>query len=145
MAITITKADIKRKCMISASDTAYDNDIDALISDMQPGIEYTIASAYLNDAGNTRLQAVLKLGIMEILSGEFLQQLSREAGASGTVAIGGITVGSNADQGMKLIQQGTARIQPFRKPIDGLSDKMPIASTTSSVDRTFTTDSMRCW
>ena len=81
MAITITRAEVKRKCMIPAADTTYDFDIDALVAEMQPSIEYAIADEYLSDTGNTRLQATLKLGILEIVSGEFLQQLNRAIAA----------------------------------------------------------------
>ncbi len=145
MAITITRAEVKRKCMIPASETTYDDDIDALISEMQPSIEYTIAETYLNDTGNTKLQAVLKLGILEILSGEFLQQLYREAGASEEFKVGSVTMGTRREYGSKLIEQGTARLRPFRKAIDGLSDEAQLSSTTRDADRTFTDDSMKVW
>lgn len=145
MAITITRAEVKRKCMIPASETAYDSDIDALISEMQPSIEYTIADAYLNDTANTRLQAVLKLGILEIMSGEFLRQLRREEGASESFKVGSITLGSKPEHGATLVEQGTARLRPFRKAIDGLSDEARITSSTIDSDRTFTDDSMRTW
>lgn len=145
MAITITKAEVKRKCSIPSADTTYDSDIDALISEMQPGIEYTIAETYIDDTSNTRLQSILKLGILEILSGEFLQQRSREAGASETVSIGSITIGSTPDLGAKLISQGTSRLQPFRKAIDGMSSEIGISSSTSAADREFTGESMEVW
>jgi hypothetical protein len=145
MAISITKAEIKRKCRISSSDTTYDSDIDALISEMQPSIEYTIASMYLNDTLNTNLQATLKLGILEVMSGEFLQQISREYGSSETLSIGGVSIGTAPKHGEALIEQGLARLRPFRKAIDGLSDEVQIASTTSNVERTFTSDTMKVW
>jgi len=145
MAITITRAEVKRKSMIPASDTTYDSDIDALIAEMQPSIEYTIADVYLNDTGNTKLQAVLKLGILEIMSGEFLQQLYREAGASEDFKVGSVTMGARREHGAKLMEQGTARLRPFRKAIDGLSDEAEIAGTTTDKDRTFTDDSMKVW
>jgi hypothetical protein len=131
--------------MIPASETTYDADIDALIAEMQPSVEYTIADVYLNDTGNTKLQAVLKLGILEVLSGEFLQQLYREAGASESFRAGSIEIGVRAAHGTKLLEQGTSRLRPFRKAIDGLSDEARIDSTTVDVDRTFTSDSMRTW
>ena len=145
MAITITKAEVKRKCMIPASETGYDSDIDDLIDEMQPSIEYTIADTYLNDTGNANLQAVLKLGILEIISGEFTQQLYREAGASEEFKVGSVTMGARREHGVKLIAQGTTRLRPFRKAIDGLSDEVGIASTTIDTDRTFTDDSMKVW
>ncbi|MHB1001903.1 MAG: hypothetical protein ACYC27_21900 [Armatimonadota bacterium] len=145
MAISITKADIKRKCRIPASDIAYDSDIDSLIAEMQPSIEYTIAETYIDDTANTRLQSILKLGILEILSGEFLQQLSREVGVSEAVTIGSITIGAAPDQGAKLIAQGTSRLLPFRKAIDGMSSEIGISSTTAQSDRIFTSGSMEVW
>lgn len=145
MAITITRAEVKRKCMIPSSDTTHDSDIDALITEMQPSIEYTIADTYLNDSSNTRLQAVLKLGILEVMSGEFLQQLYRELGAVESVKIGSVTIGARKDHGVKLIEQGTSRLRPFRKAIDGLSDEATISSTTSETDRTFDAAGMKGW
>lgn len=145
MAITITRAEVKRKCMIPSSDTTYDSDIDALISEMQPSIEYTIADKYLNDTGNTKLQATLKLGILEILSGEFLQQLYREAGAAEEVRAGGMTIGARREYGLQLVEQGAARLRPFRKALEGLSGETGVASTTRDTDRTFTDDSMKVW
>jgi len=145
MAITITRAEVKRKCMIPSSETTYDSDIDALIAEMQPSVEYTISDAYLNNTSNTKLQAVLKLGILEILSGEFLGQLYREMGASESVKVGSVTIGSRKDYGAALVQQGTARLKPFRKAIEGLSDETGITSTTSEADRTFDSESMKVW
>jgi len=145
MAITITRAEVKRKSMIPASDTTYDSDIDALIAEMQPSIEYTIADLYLNDTTNLKLQATLKLGILEIISGEFLQQLYREAGASEAVKVGSITVGSRREHGANLLEQGTARLFPFRKATAVPSDEAEIAGTTTDKDRTFTDDSMKVW
>lgn len=145
MAIVITKAEIKRKCMIPASETAYDSDIDALIAEMQPGIEYTIADSYLNDTGNSRLQALLKLGILEILSGEFIQQIFRKAGASESFKIGSLTIGARPQHGLKLIEQGQTRLCPFRKAVDDLLDVTQIASTNEDSDRVFTDENMRAW
>lgn len=143
MAITITRAEIKRKSMIPTADTTHDSDIDALISEMQPSIEYTLADDYLSDTGNTKLQATLKLGILEIVSGEFLQQLNREAGASENLSAGGITIGARKDYGIALAAQGTERLSPYLR-VAGQGDT-GITSTTLSVDRTFTSDSMKGW
>lgn len=143
MAITITRAEVKRKCMIAASDTAHDSDIDALISEMQPAVEYTIADDCLADTGDTKLQATLKLGILEIISGECLRQIDREAGASENISAGGITLGARRDYGSGLISQGTERLSPYRKAAE--SDDHGAASTTLGSDRTFTSDTMRSW
>ncbi len=144
MAITITRAEVKRKCMIPAADTTYDFDIDALVAEMQPSIEYAIADEYLSDTGNTRLQATLKLGILEIVSGEFLQQLNREAGASEDISAGGITIGARRDYGAALAAQGAERLRPYMKAAQQVDDT-GIASTTLGAARTFTGDSMKGW
>ena len=145
MAITITKAEVKRKCMIPSAETGYDSDIDALIAEAQPSIEYTIADVYLNDTGNTKLQATLKLGILEMLSGEFLQQLGREETASQKIEVSSISIGAPPEHGAKLMEQGRLRLLPFRKAIDGLSSEAAVSSTTTDTDRTFTDDSMKVW
>lgn len=144
MAITITRADVKRKCMIALTDTAHDADIDALIAEMQPSIEYTIADEYLNDTSNANLQAVLKLGITEIISGECLQQLYREPGASEGISISGISISPRQEHGAKLLAQGRERLRPFLKAIND-ADEAAIGSTTSDAERTFTMDSMEVW
>lgn len=143
MAITITRTEVKRKCMIPASDTTHDPDIDALISEMQPAVEYTIDDQYLADTGDTKLQVTLKLGILEIISGECLQQIDREAGASEEVSAGGITLGARRDFGAGLVAQGTERLAPYRKTPE--SADTGISSTTLGAARTFTSDTMRSW
>lgn len=145
MAITITKAEIKRKCRIASADTTFDSDIDALIAEMQPCIEYDIASVYIDDTGNTRLQATLKLGIVEMLCGELLQQIAREPGASESLSIAGVSIGSVPAHGAKLMAQGNARLAPFRKATNDIPDEAYIASTTSDSDRAFDGESMKVW
>ncbi|HET6452835.1 MAG TPA: hypothetical protein VFI02_00400 [Armatimonadota bacterium] len=145
MAITITKTEIKRKCMIPAAETSRDDDIDALIAEMQPSIEYTIADTYLNDTSNAKLQAVLKLGMLEIMSGEFLQQLYREEGASEVFSVGSLSIGSRPEHGSKLIQQGQMRLSPYLKVDEAPADESGIASTTRDTERTFTGESMKTW
>lgn len=143
MAITITRAEIKRKSMIPASDTTYDSEIDALIGEMQPSIEYTIADEHLNETGNTKLQATLKLGVLEIISGEFLQQLNREAGAAEDLSAGGITIGARKDYGASLAAQGAERLRPYGKQTQ--ADGPGVSSTTLDADRLFSSESMRDW
>ena len=129
MAITITRADVKRKCMIATSDTTYDSAIDSLISEMQPALEYGIADQHLADTGNTGLQATLKLGMLEIISGETLEQICREVGASEEFTISGLTLGERKERGSALIQQGTERLVPY------LKSGSDIASTTEDAER----------
>ena len=124
LSITITNTEIKRKAMISVSD--YDTSITSLISEMQPALEYSITDTYLNDTGNTNLQATLKLGILEMITGEFLEQLRREAGAADEFSVAGITVGAAVQTGVELIQQGATRLAPFLKAA------LPMLSDTNS-------------
>jgi hypothetical protein len=137
MSITITKADVKRKCMIPSADTTYDTSIDSLISEIQPAVEYTIANAYLSDTGNASLQALLKLGMLEIISGEFLQQLAREMGNTEQFSVGGVTVGEIAERGPVLIGQGASRLAPFLKGVLPMMSDSGIASTTQDTEPTF--------
>jgi hypothetical protein len=137
MAITITRADVKRKCMIPTSDTTYDASIDSLISEMQPAAEYTIADAYLADTGNIGLQAGLKLGVLEVISGEFLQQLARELGNLEQFSVGGVTVGEMKERGPVLVQQGAARLAPFLKSMQPMMSESEVSSTTTDVEPTF--------
>jgi hypothetical protein len=137
MAITITRADVKRKCMIPTSDTTYDASIDSLISEMQPAAEYTIADAYLADTGNIGLQAGLKLGVLEVISGEFLQQLARELGNMEQFSVGGVTVGEMKERGPVLVQQGAARLAPFLKSMQPMMSESEVSSTTTDVEPTF--------
>jgi len=145
MPIVITKAEVKRKCRIPSSDSTWDSDIEALIAEMQPSLEYGIADVYLNNTGDSRLQAVLKLGILEIISGEFIRQLMREVGASEEFKIAGLTVSARADHGAKLIEQGQARLKAFRKAQEEHSDSTQIASTTEYATRAFTDENMGNW
>ena len=145
MAISISLAEVKRKCMIPAGDTSHDSSIDALIAEMQPGIEYGIDDVYLNDSENAKLQAAIKLGILEIISGEFLQQVMREPGASGSISIGGISIGEPAQNGPKLVAQGVERLKPFLKQTIASGEVSQMLSTTSDSGRTFTGDKMKGW
>ena len=137
MAITITRADVKRKCMIPTSDTTYDASIDSLISEMQPAAEYIIADAYLADTGNIGLQAGLKLGVLEVISGEFLQQLARELGNLEQFSVGGVTVGEMKERGPVLVAQGAARLAPFLKSMQPMMSESEVSSTTTDVEPTF--------
>ena len=137
MAITITRADVKRKCMIPTSETAYDSSIDSLISEMQPAVEYTIADEYLADTGSTGLQAALKLGILEVISGEFLGQLARELGNMEQFSVGGVTVGEMKERGPELVQQGAARLVPLLKSMQLMMSGSAISSTTEDTEQTF--------
>lgn len=111
MSITITTDDVKRKCMIS--DSTYDSDISALISETQPAIEKRILSVHLDNTGDTDLQALLKLGMLELICAEFLEQLRREPGATEFFEAGKISIGKMYVDGEKLGGQGAERLAPY--------------------------------
>jgi hypothetical protein len=137
MAITITAADVKRKAMIDS--TTYDTSITSLITEMQAPLQYSIADAYLNSS-DTNLQATLKLGILEIIAGEFLEQLRREAGASEEFSAGGISIGSSSVRGVDLIQQGASRLAPYLKSTLPMMSESTADSTTLDTDTLFSID-----
>lgn len=144
MAISITKADVKRKLMIASADTSYDSAIDTLISEMQPAIEYAIEPSCLGDTANTGLQATLKLGMLEIVSGEFLEQMRREVGSSEEFSIAGLSVGARPGGGVALLQQGAERLAPYMKAnatTDSETD-VQIGCTTLDVPRALEDDSI---
>jgi hypothetical protein len=140
MAINISRVDVKRKCMIPVSDTAYDSQIDSLISEMKPGIEYDIAEVYLNNTSNTALQATLALGTLEIISGEFLEQLSREPGAMEQFSIAGVNIGERREKGQLLKTQGQARLAPYQKGNQPMMSETGILSTTKETEPNFSLD-----
>ncbi|MCX8053184.1 MAG: hypothetical protein N3B12_05200 [Armatimonadetes bacterium] len=134
MAITITTADVKRKAMITTSD--YDSSISALIAEMQPALEYSIADPYLAATLDEKLQATLKLGMLEIIAGEFLEQLRREVGASEQFGVAGLSMGSANQTGIELVQQGATRLAPYLKSVlPMISENSP--ATTSNGETVF--------
>jgi len=135
MAISITAAEVKRKAMISTS--SYDDAISALISEMQPALEYSIADSYLAATSDTKLQATLKLGMLEVITGEFLEQLKREAGASEQFSVAGLAIGPSSQNGVDLIQQGASRLAPFLKSALPMMSENLAASTTSDSETVF--------
>lgn len=139
MAITITKADVKRKCMIPSTDSSYDTQVDSLIAEMKPGIEYTIADAYLNNPDGS-LQAAITLGILEVISGEFLEQLSREPGASEQFTIAGVTIGERKEKGEQLKAQGQGRLAPFLKASQPMMSDSQVLSTTLNAENRFSVE-----
>lgn len=134
MAVTITKADVKRRLMIATTDTTYDSAIDALISEMQPALEYRIDPSYLADTANAGLQATLKLGMLEIMCGEFLEQTRREAGACEEFTIAGLTVGARQEHGTTLLQQGYDRLTPYVKGDAQVATEDLIMSSTADTE-----------
>lgn len=138
MSISITTADVKRKCMITTSD--HDSAIAALISEMQPALEHSITDTCLSDTGNTSLQAALKLGMLEMISGEFLEQLRREAGAAEEVSVAGVSLGESVRTGADLIQQGATRLAPYLKAALPMMGETACLSSTSDAEPVFSVD-----
>lgn len=135
----VTRDAVKRTAAVSSS--AWDSQIDALIADLVPVIEYTLSPDAL---ANSALEAVLARGATEIIAGEFLAQRLREEGATGSFETGGIRVGespqSRADLGdpYGLIQRGWARLMPFLKPVSA-------QSTTRDRERQVSEQTMSGW
>lgn len=130
MAITILVTDVKRKAMIADSNTAYDSSISALISEMQGPLEFSIADCYVRDTANSNLQATLELGMLEIIAGEFIEQLRRQIGAVETFSAAGVSVGEWTQRGVDLIQQGATRLSPYLKGmLPCMSDSTSRSST----------------
>jgi hypothetical protein len=123
--------------MIPTAETSYDSMIDSLIAEMQPAVEYSVADAYLADTGNVGLQAALKLGILEVISGEFLQQLAREFGNLEEFSVGGVTIGEIKERGPSLVEQGTARLAAFQKSTQPMMCESAIQSTTRDSELAF--------
>lgn len=134
MAISITVADVKRKAGVDSANTSYDSAITSLIAEMQGPLEYSISDCYLNDSSNVNLQATLKLGLLEMIAGEFAEQLRRELGGSEQFGIAGLTMGPSGATGVELIQQGATRLAPY------LKSALPMMSETASANSTIDRD-----
>ena len=130
MSISITASDVKRKAMIASGNTTYDASISSLITEMQAALEYSIEPDYLSDTTNAGLQATLKLGMLEIITADFLEQLVREEGRTEAFAVSGITIGQATARGVELVAQGAKRLEPYLKSTVPLqSDAVAMSST----------------
>ncbi len=139
MAISIIVADVKRKAGIDSAITTYDTAITSLITEMQSPLEYSIADCYLDDTSNAKLQATLKLGMLEMIAGECVEQLRREVGGSEEFSIAGLSVGA-AVRGVDLIQQGATRLSPYLKAALPMMCETTSVNTTIDQDTTFSLD-----
>jgi hypothetical protein len=117
MSLIVLRSKVKEKCGITGTD--FDSQIDSLIVDTVPVLEYAIAPGYIADTGNTGLQATLNLGATEIVSGEFLAQLGRQLGAYDWIVLGDFEVRpvTRMDTGdpSGLLAQGWTRLGPYLK------------------------------
>lgn len=137
MAISILLEEVKRKAMIDSADETYDSAIEDLIDEMQPALEYSIADEYLDNTSDTNLQAALKLGMLEIITGEFIEQLRRQLGAAEEFSIAGVSIGAAQQRGVDLIQQGAARLAPFVKSVLPVTTDTASSSTTEDTEKVF--------
>lgn len=139
MAIVVTRDAVKRTAAVSSS--TWDSQVDALIADLVPVIEYTLSPDALADSA---LEAVLSRGATEIIAGEFLAQRLREEGATESFEAGGVRVGESPLSGTDLgdpyglIQRGWARLMPFLKPVYA-------QSTTRDRERQVSGQAMSGW
>lgn len=143
MSISITVSDVKRKSGIDTATTTYDGAVAALISEMQGPLEYSIADEYLADMSDENLQATLKLGMMEMISGELVEQIRREVGATEQFTIAGLSVGPSTVAGVELIQQGATRLAPFLKSALPMMSETSCSSSTADMEPAFCTEEVR--
>ncbi len=113
--LRVTRDDVKRKTRLGSE---YDAEIDALIAEMLPAIEYAIDPLYL-DNPESGLLATLNLGALEIIAGEMLATLWREVGALVGFRFGWLQVfppdwlDPSDPSGLKA--QGARRLAPYLK------------------------------
>ncbi len=117
MALSVTRAKVKERCGITG--TTYDAPIDNLITDHVAAVEFAVRPEHIADTGNSGLQATLNLGAMEIVCGEFVEQLYREPGALEMVRLGDFELFPPSSRhwglGFDLKAQGWARLAPYLK------------------------------
>ncbi|MEJ5253555.1 MAG: hypothetical protein HPY54_16790 [Chthonomonadetes bacterium] len=139
MAVVVTRDAVKRTAAVSSSTS--DAQIDALIADLTPVIEYTLAPEVLADSA---LEAVISRAATEIIAGEFLAQRLREQGATESFEAGGVRVGespqtrADLSDPYGLMQRGWARLAPFLKPVYA-------QSTTRDRERQVTEQNISGW
>lgn len=111
MSLSVTRARVKEKCGIA--DSSSDSAIDNLIAEMVPAIEFSVSPEFVADTSNTGLQALLNLGALELVCGEFLDQLLRPPGTSEGLSMFGLTLSPAPPSGIGA--QGAARLAPYLK------------------------------
>ncbi|MCC6446209.1 MAG: hypothetical protein IT210_22500 [Armatimonadetes bacterium] len=114
--LAISAEDIKDILFIPAEEAAYDAAITAHIARSQLAVEYRIAGDYLLDASAPGLQALLRLGVMEVLAGEFAEQAASEEGSVEAFQIASIRIGERSPDPAGLRTRGWERLAPFLKP-----------------------------
>jgi len=118
MAISVTRDDIKRRCMLSTSE--YDTKIDDLRDEMVNALNYALLPEH-RDTGDTALQDLLNLAALEIICGMFMDQLALQPGWSESFSMAGLDIHAFEAAGGNLIAQGYQRLAPY------LRDERPVA------------------
>ncbi|BCW98983.1 MAG: hypothetical protein KatS3mg024_1810 [Armatimonadota bacterium] len=129
MPLSVTRSDVKRKCMVASSEATYDSAIDALIAEMLPAIEHSLDPMYVQDTSNTGLQAELRLGALELIAAEFLAQRAREPGFMEELQVGGVRLGPAWERGRALAEQGSARLAPYQRALGAAAQALPACRT----------------
>jgi hypothetical protein len=88
--------------------TAYDADLDSMITEIKEGLEAT-----LDSTAKSTYEAACEYGIIEVIAGEFLNALRRVPGWAEAVTAGGVAVGGVPESGDPLIARGLAVLAPF--------------------------------
>jgi hypothetical protein len=120
VALTVSVAVVRAKCRIL--DTEFDTEIEDLIDEQLPVIEYAVLAEHIANTGDTGLQATLNLGAAEIIAGEFLAQTFREPGVAEEIQVGELTIGNRLSPRATIIdpymlkEQGWKRLSPYLKP-----------------------------
>ncbi|MCW5934504.1 MAG: hypothetical protein KIT45_09440 [Fimbriimonadia bacterium] len=112
--LTVTVEAVKRKACFLGDDL--DEQIDALIEEYLPVIEYALAPEHLDNPTQGLLDT-LNLGALEIIAGEWLACLLREEGALDSVRAGALETKPpsrppNPADPSGLMAQGWARLEP---------------------------------
>ena len=119
--LPITSADLKPLLALQDTDTAFDTELSGLLVTAQAAIEYTLDPAVLAAAaGDSGLGALLKLGVVETLAGEFLRRQARGPGATDDFHLGPLSVSASrtdnqAQLGERLVLLGMKRLEPFSR------------------------------
>lgn len=124
--LEVTTEDVKRKARIATAE--FDSEIDALIDEMVPVIEYAIDPLHLNSE-EPGMPKTLNLGALEVITGEFIASLWREEGALVGFRLGWLQVSPPDERGLDindpsgLTAQGWDRLSPYLKTASRLQYK----------------------
>jgi hypothetical protein len=136
MALNVTVAAVRAKCRIL--DTEFDTEIEDLIDEQLPVIEYAMLTEHVANTGDTGLQATLNLGATEIIAGEFLAQSFREPGVAELIQVGELEIGNRLPPRAPIIDpfllkdQGWRRLSPYLKPHSASENASRVAHISAS-------------